>query len=72
MTTVDSMRAPGQVCGLAAAYAAEPALALTDGHVELFLTDDGSAQPWERWYESALPLAATLALAASDDRRGQA
>lgn len=58
--------------GLAAADAAEPVSALTDGHVELFLTEDGSAQPWERWYESALPLAVGLALAASDDRRGQA
>ena len=42
-------------------------LGTDDGHVELFLTDDGYAEPWERWHETALPLAITLALTVSDD-----
>jgi hypothetical protein len=41
-------------------------LGTDDGHVELFLTDDGDAEPWGRWYDTALPLASTLSLDVSD------
>ncbi|HEY7222814.1 MAG TPA: hypothetical protein VH561_04260 [Micromonosporaceae bacterium] len=44
-------------------------LGMDDGHVELFLTDEGHAEPWEQWYDTALPLVSTLDLTVASENR---